>query len=114
MEPQKLSTVAAPGQQISTTSAAFSPQSMMQAFFTAAALQQGARPPPTTSGPSPQQFYAPGNPFFATGFATMPSAAAYPPPGYLTYPSGASPMDLMAAAAQIHANKGTQQTAKDS
>ena len=82
---------------------------MMQAYFTAAALQPGAKPP-TAPGPSPQQLYAPNSPFFATGFATMPAAAGYPPPGYYPFPGAApSPMDLMAAAAQIHANKSTQE-----
>ena len=108
MEPQK-SSAAGQNSTTYTSTSSLSPHSMMQAFFTAAALQ-GAKPP-TTPGPSPQPFYAPGSPFYATGFATMP-AAAYPPPGYFTYPT--SPMDIMAAAAQIHAAKSAQQTAKDS
>jgi hypothetical protein len=88
------------------------PSTMMQlqAYFAAAALQAGGVRPQNAPGPPPvpQQFYAPGSPFFATGFATMPAAAAYPLPGYYPYPTASSasstPMDLMAAAAQIHAN----------
>ena len=90
---------------------------MLQAYFTAAALQQGGIKPPNTPGPSvPQQFYAPGGPFYATGFATMPAAAAYPHPGYYPYPVATStPMDVMAAAAQTHgnANKNTQENEEE-
>ena len=103
MEPQKSSAGAAQNSTTYTT-AALSPHSMMQSFFTAAALQQGTRLPTTPStplGPLPQQLYTPSNLFLAT----MPAATtAYPP--LFTYP-GTSPIDLMAAAAQIHAARQT-------
>ena len=101
MESQKSS-----GAAQSSTASPFSHHSMMQAYFTAAALQPGAKLPitPTTPlGPLPQQFYTPSNPFIATAVP----ATAYPP--IFTYPATSpNAMDLMAAAAQIHAARQTQ------
>ena len=105
MEAQKSSGSAA---QSSITASPFPHHSMMQAYFTAAALQQQGTnfklpiAPTAPLGPlSAQQFYTPTNPFIAT----VP-AASYPHPLF-TYPP-ATPMDLMAAAAQINATRQTQ------
>ena len=100
MEPQK-SSAAGQNSTTYTSTSSLSPHSMMQAFFTAAALQ-GTKLPITPTGPLgpvPQQFYTPNNPFLATVPATM----SHPP--YFTYPT--SPMDLMVAAAQLHAARQT-------
>ena len=107
MEAQKSSSGAAQSSAASPFSSHH--HSMLQAYFTAAALQQGAKlpiPPTAPLGPLPQRFYTPGNPFIAT----LP-AASYPP--LFTYPA-ASPMDLMAAAAQIHHTAARQTPKNDS
>ena len=88
---------------------------MLQAYLTALALQGGIRPP-NAPGPSvPQQFYAPGGPFYATGFAAMPrpAAAAYPHPGYYPYPVPTSTPMAAAVQTQGNTNKKTQESEEE-
>ena len=99
---------------------------MMHAYLTAAAALQGAKLPVTPTsvaalGSLPQPlYYPPTNPFLTTTMPTMPTApGTYPPPPppppppapYVTAPytpsTSLSPLELMAAAAQIHAAKQT-------
>ena len=87
---------------------------MLQAYLTALALQQGGIKPPNAPGPSvSQQFYAPGGPFYATGFAAMPAAAPYPHPGYYPYPVPTSTPMAAAAQTQGNANKKTQESEEE-
>ena len=88
---------------------------MLQAYLTALALQGGIRPP-NAPGPSvPQQFYAPGGHFYATGFAAMPrpAAAAYPHPGYYPYPVPTSTPMAAASQTQGNTNKKTQESEEE-